>query len=220
MTMEFSAPRSASTAIRAGLAGLALVLTLGLGACTTVEGTNALTDAGTFEREVMTSTAVGLGLVPKPVQEESNKRRGPLVLPRDTNSLPPPQAGTQVAALPKDSNGVQIDTSNLTPDELKRLRNARVVDARSVSGRPLNADETKALTARMQRAHMDARAPGSRPLYLPPDEYFTTVGGNDLICLAPDGQLVSLNDRQCPEAIRKALATKYQATATMGNNPK
>ena len=37
-----------SAAARAALAGLALAATLALGACTTVEGTNALTDAGTM----------------------------------------------------------------------------------------------------------------------------------------------------------------------------
>ncbi len=47
--------------------GLAIVLLTGVGlsACTTTEGTNAFTDFGTFEREVMTSTAQGIGLVPQ-----------------------------------------------------------------------------------------------------------------------------------------------------------
>ena len=44
---------------------LPLLLSAGLGACTTVEGTNALTDVGTFEREVATETLKGLGMVPQ-----------------------------------------------------------------------------------------------------------------------------------------------------------
>ena len=36
-----------------------------LAACTTVEGTNAFKDGETFEREVLTSTAQGIGLLPR-----------------------------------------------------------------------------------------------------------------------------------------------------------
>ena len=53
-----------SAATRAGLAALGLVASLVLTACTTVEGTNALTDFGTFEREVMNTPARGVGLLP------------------------------------------------------------------------------------------------------------------------------------------------------------
>jgi hypothetical protein len=45
-----------SAAARAVLAGLALAATLALGACTTVEGTNALTDFGTIARVVLVSS--------------------------------------------------------------------------------------------------------------------------------------------------------------------
>jgi len=219
MTIDLSGRRPASTAIRAGFAGLALLLTLGLGACTTVEGTNAFTDVGTFEREVMTSTAQGLGLVPKSEKEDVNQPRGPLVLPRDAGALPAPQKETRTAALPEDSTRVQIDTSKLSDADIKRLRNARVVDARSSSGRPLTEAETQAMTARMKAANIDARTPGKRPLYLPPDKYFTTVGGTELICLAPSGELVALNDRQCPDSIRKALRSKSGPQAPVGGNP-
>ena len=54
MRIGLSGQRAARVAVsRAGLASLGLVLALALGACTTVEGTNALTDVGTFEREVI-----------------------------------------------------------------------------------------------------------------------------------------------------------------------
>src|SRR5690606_22189402 len=87
-------------------------------------------------------------------------------------------------------------------DDLKRLRNARVVDLRTLSGRPLTDAEARQLTARMTAAQLKS---GPRPLYLPPDEYFTTVGGKDTICLAKNGELVPLDDAACPEEIRKAL---------------
>lgn len=203
MTNDSAGRQSRGT--RTALAALGVLLALSLGACTTVEGTNALTDIGTFEREVMTSTAQGLGLVPQSEKEESDSRRGPLVLPRNASSLPSPREGTLAAQLPADSDTVQIDTASLSEEDLKRLRNARVVDLRSMGGRPLTEAEAKALTARMEASNMAQKVPGQRPLYLPPDEYFTTVAGTDLICLAPGGELVSLNDDRCPRAIRDAM---------------
>ena len=207
MSFEVSGRRPfLSTMARAGLLGLSLVLPLALGACTTVEGTNALTDPATFEREVMSSTLAGVGLIDQPTKDEGelDDRRGPLVMPRDTASLPAPQPDT-TALLPEDSDSVRIDTASLTEEDLKRLRNARVVDPTSLGGRPLTEAETKALTARMQAANKDVVTSTNRALYLPPVEYFTTVGGVDLICLAANGELVALNDDRCPEDIRKAM---------------
>src|SRR5690606_17270198 len=99
-----------------------------------------------------------------------------------------------------------IDASNLTEEDLRRLRNARVItDPRSMSGRPLTSEETRMLTARMQMAQVRQ---GSRPLYIPPDKYFTTVRGQELVCMAASGELVPLNDPSCPPAIRAALAAQ------------
>jgi hypothetical protein len=187
---------------RAGLLSAAILLGLGVSACTTTEGTSAMTDFGTFEREVMTSTLQGLGVIERQEKEESNQRRAPLVLPKETASLPAPAGGTKTDLLPADSNNVQIDTTGLSEDDLKRLRNARVVDLRTLSGRPLTDIEARQLTARMTAAQLKS---GPRPLYLPPDEYFTVVGGQDLVCLAKNGDLVPLTDKACPEEIRKAL---------------
>ena len=187
---------------RAGLLSAAILLGLGVSACTTTEGTSAMTDFGTFEREVMTSTLQGLGVIERQEKEESNQRRAPLVLPKETASLPAPADGTKTDLLPADSNNVQIDTTGLSEEDLKRLRNARVVDLRTLSGRPLTDIEAKQLTARMTAAQLKS---GPRPLYLPPDEYFTVVGGQDLVCLAKNGDLVPLTDKACPEEIRKAL---------------
>lgn len=193
-------------AARIGLASLGLVLTLALGACTTVEGTNALTDIGTFEREVMTPTARGVGLIPgEAPKEDLTQARAPLVLPASGQALPAPSTQVAAAQLPADSDTVRIDTTNLTEADIQRLRNAKVVDLRSLSGRPLTEAEAKMLTARMQQANMAISGTAKRPLYLPPDEYFTRVGNAELVCSTPSGELVSVQDPKCPEAVRKAL---------------
>ena len=202
-----------SAAARAVLAGLALTATLALGACTTVEGTNALTDFGTFEREVMNDTARGIGLVPgAPPKAEPTQARAPLVLPRDGNSLPAPSTQVAAAQLPANSNTVRIDTTNLSEADIQRLRNAKVVDLRSLSGRPLTAEEARALTARMSAAGMQVSAAGTRPLYLPPDEYFTRVGDANLVCRTANGELVPLSDARCPEEVRRALRSQGQGS--------
>lgn len=172
-----------------------------LSACTTVEGTNAMTDIGTFEREVMSETLRGVGMLDREEKPELEQRRAPLVLPKDGGSLPAP-AEVNTAALPENSDSVQIDATGLTEEELRRLRAARVVDLRSLSGRPLTQIEANQLSARMQATR---RQSGQRSLILPPDEYFTTVGGKDLVCLADNGDLVPLDDPACPPAIRTAL---------------
>ncbi len=199
---------------RASLAGLALAATLALGACTTVEGTNALTDFGTFEREVMSSTARGIGLIPgeEPKADLTNAR-APLVLPKSTEALPAPVATATAAQLPTNSNSVQIDTSNISEADLQRLRNARVVDLRTLSGRPLTDAEARQLTARMQQANITVTGNANRPLYLPPSEYFVRVGDADLVCRTPAGELVSLRDDRCPAEIRRALARSGPASS-------
>ena len=194
-----------ATVTRASLAVIGLLLFSALGACTTAEGTNALVDPGTFEREVMTSTMQGLALIPQDQKPTSNQRRAPLVLPRQTAVLPSPTKD-ETAQLPKDSDSVQINTAGLTDADLKRLRDARVVDLHSLSGRPLTDTEQRQLTARMGAANMAVTATTNRPLILPPEDYFTTYKGKNLVCLAPNGQLVALKDPSCPDAIRKALA--------------
>lgn len=190
---------------RGGLLTVGLVLGLGLSACTTTEGTNALSDVGTFEREVLTETMKGMGVMEREEKPENAERRGPLVLPKSA-ALPAPQAESKTAELlPQDSSNVQIDTSNLSEADLKRLRNARVVDLRTLNGRPLTDVEAKQLTARMTAAKLKG---GPRPLYLPPEEYYTTVKGQDLVCLAPNGDLVPLTDKSCPPEVRKALTAQ------------
>ena len=190
---------------RGGLLTVGLVLGLGLSACTTTEGTNALSDVGTFEREVLTETMKGMGMLEREEKPEVVERRGPLVLPKSA-ALPAPQADSKTAELlPEDSSRVQIDTSNISEADLKRLRNARVVDLRTLNGRPLTEVETKQLTARMTAAKLKG---GPRPLYLPPEEYYTTVKGQDLVCLAANGELVPLTDKSCPPEVRKALTAQ------------
>ena len=185
----------------AAFAGLGLVLSV-VSACTTVEGTNAFVDVGTFEREVMSETLRGLGVLEREEKPEISSPRARLVMPSQNTNLPVPTE-SNMSALPEDSDTVQIDMSSLTEEDLRRLRNARVVDLRSLSGRPLTEEETRQLTARMTGATV-ARD-GRRPLYLPPDRYFTTVNSVDLVCLAPNGDLVPLDDPACPPEIRAAL---------------
>lgn len=201
-----------SSVARAGLAALALAATLALGACTTVEGTNAMTDFGTFEREVMSDTARGLGLIPgAEPKEDLTAARAPLVLPRDQAALPAPTTQVAAAQLPVDSSKVQIDTSNLTQADIENLRNARVVDLRSLSGRPLTEAEINQMTARMRASNMAVTGNTSRPLYMPPAEYFTRVGDAQLVCRAANGDLVSLRDERCPAEIRRSLQNSGRA---------
>ncbi len=200
---------SFSAVSRGGLLVFGLVVSAGLSACTTVEGTNAMTDIATFEREVAIESMKGMGMLDREEKSENVTPRGPLVMPKSAALPPPPdpKATKSAELLPKDSSAVQIDTSNLSETDLKRLRNARVVDLRSVSGRPLTETEAKQLTARMTAAQMKS---GPRPLYLPPDEYFTTVKGKDTVCLAANGDLVPLDDTACPPEVRKALSAQVQ----------
>jgi hypothetical protein len=190
----------------AARAAIAVLAFAGLAACTTVEGTNALVDAGTFEREVMSETLRGIGMLEREEKAEVTSPRAPLVLPRNTGALPPPATQTATAAIPEDSRNVQIDTAGLSEQDLARLRNARVItDPRSMSGRPLTSEETRMLTARMQMAQVRQ---GTRPLYVPPDRYFTTVRGQELVCMSKGGELVPLADPGCPPEIRAALAAQ------------
>jgi len=203
MRSTASGQRPAISAVtRVALITLGLAASLGLSACTTTEGTNAMTDFTTFEREVMTSSLQGLGIIDREEKEETNQRRAPLVLPKDDGRLPAPQDEVEVAALPEDSDRVQIDTTGLTEADIKRLRNARVVDLRTLSGRPLTDEETRQLTARMTAARLKS---SSRPLYLPPEEYFTHVEGKDLVCMTKKGDLVPLRHPDCPYEIKEAI---------------
>jgi hypothetical protein len=220
MSIDTTGRRPAILAVtRASFVIAALVLGTALSACTTAEGTNALVDPGTFEREVMTSTLQGVGMVPKNETADPTTRRGPLVLPKQTAVLPAPTTES-VAGLPVDSDNVQINTAGLTDADLKRLRNARVVDLRTLDGRPLTAVETKQLTARMNAGQVASRGQTKRPIYLPPESYFTTVGGKDMVCLASSGDLVPLDDKSCPPEIRKALQRRgAPAGGAIGSDP-
>ncbi len=197
---------------RAGLAAAGLLLALALAGCTTVEGTNAMTDFGTFEREVMTTTARSVGLVGGgETKEDITNARAPLVLPASGQALPAPAPEQALAQLPTNSDTVQINTAGLSEAQLQQLRNARVVDARSLSGRPLTEQEARTLTARLQANNPNATlVNGKRPLYLPPDEYFTRVGDANLVCATPDGDLVSINDPKCPQSVRNAIRESFE----------
>jgi hypothetical protein len=207
MRVDLTGRRLRLAVTRGGMLAAIALIGAGLSACTTTEGTNAMTDPATFEREVMTPTLVGIGLIDKPpAKPDPTNPRAPLVMPKNTAVLPPPTQDADVALLPADSDKVQINTAGLTQEDLSRLRNARVVDLHTVDGRPLSEAEARKLTARMKAARL---APQKRSIFLPPEEYFTTVkGGENLVCLAADGDLVAVNDPNCPPEIRRALLSK------------
>lgn len=206
MTSKTIGRRAAPLAtVMTRLAALSLLLLVpALSACTTADGTNALVDPGTFEREVMDSTLQGLAILPPKPEKGELQPRAPLVLPKQVAQLPPP-ASRDNAALPADSNNPQINTGSLSPGDLQRLRSARVVDLHTLDGRPLTDTERKQLTARMAAANMTARTSGDRPLTLPPVSYFSDYKGKDTVCKATDGTLVALNDPRCPAAVKNAM---------------
>jgi hypothetical protein len=198
MAFDLTGRRTASVAA-------ILLVGIGLSACTTTEGTNAFTDIGTFEREVMTSTAQGVGLVPKEEKPEPTNPRGALVMPKAGQPLPAPTEDTAVAQLPEDSDVVKVDTTGLTDADVARAKRTKVVSLQTPDGRPLTAAELKALTSRMK----EFRVSQQRSIYTPPEEYFTaTENQQDLVCLSANGDLVSVNDPACPPEIRKALLKK------------
>lgn len=185
-------------------AGLALVT---LAACTTIDGTNAFVDGATFEREVLRSTLQGIGIVEREETDIDPSARAPLVLPGSGAVPPAPQQGN-TAALPRNSDAVVIDASGLTDADLAVLRTGRVVDVNQIQGRALTETETRQLAARMA-AYRRAQGIGqSRSIYLPPESYFSNVGGQSLICLARDGSLVALTDPSCPPEVRAQLAAQ------------
>jgi hypothetical protein len=200
-------PSMIGTAGSRALALVALVAALGLSACTTIEGTNAMTDPATFEREVMRTTLAGVGVIDSQQKEFVPVERGPLVVPASGSTPPAPQPAAQVAAIPEDSSRVQLDASGLTTADLERLRGGRVIDANSVAGRPLTDGETRQLAARMQ-AYRAAQGMQQRSIYMPPEQYFQRVGGQDLICLAANGNLVPVTDPSCPPEVRAQLANR------------
>ena len=193
------------TGRRSALLAAILLIGAGLSACTTTEGTNAFTSAQTFETEVMDSTAQGLGLIPAPVKPDPTNPRGPLVMPKDTANLPAPTTDTVVADLPVDSSQPKVDTTGLNSADVERIRHVRVVDVTTPDGRPLTQAELKKLTQKMKGVQFSSK----RSIFTPPEQYFSLSGGQqDLVCLAKNGDLVSVNDPACPPEIRQALLKK------------
>jgi len=204
MIIDDKGRRAAVSAAIKLVALLSPLLLPALAGCTTAEGTNAFATPATFEREVMTSTLQGLDIIPQTEKKPDDETRAPLVMPKQTAQLPTPTKAGAANSLPADSNNPQINTAGLSQADLDKLRNARVVDLNSVSGRPLTDAERKQITARMQAANMQVAERGDRPLILPPTSYFTGYQGN-VVCKAADGSLVALNDPKCPDTIKKAM---------------
>lgn len=191
------------TVRRSAALAVLLLLSVGLSACTTTEGTNAFTDPQTFENEVLDPTAAGIGLIPgPPPKPDPTNPRGPLVMPKDTSVLPPPEKDTSVAMLPRDSGTPKVDTTGLSQADINRLKSVRVVDINTPDGRPLTAAELKQLIGQMKSFTLS----GKRSIFTPPEQYFALDGGEtNFVCLAKNGSLVSVSDPSCPASIRQAL---------------
>lgn len=180
----------------------------GLSACTTVEGSNALVNFDTFEREVMSETLKGVGIIPREDPKEAlNAPRGPLVEPPNSESLPAPTE-SMASMLPEDSDNPLLDPTGLTDEEVRLIRGARVLDEDFGSGRALTPREATIIAERLRlrRELLNAsRGQDDYPLEMPPLHVFTTVGDREFICLAESGELVALDDPACPPAVREAL---------------
>jgi hypothetical protein len=194
------------TARRGAVLAAMLLISAGLSACTTTEGTNAFTSAQTFEDEVLNPAAAGIGLIPPPdAKPDPTNPRGPLVMPKANTVVPPPEKDTVTAQLPVDNGAPKVDTNGLSQDEVERLKHVRVVDINTPDGRPLTAAELQQMTARMKGFKLSSK----RSIFTPPEQYFTLSGGEqDFVCLSKTGTLVSVNDPTCPAEIRTALLKK------------
>ncbi|WP_127144793.1 hypothetical protein [Pelagibacterium montanilacus] len=181
----------------------ALVALASVGACTTMEGTNALSDVGTFEREVMRPTLQGVGIIGSEEKALPTTERAPLVVPAAGSTPPPPQQSS--AQIPEDRSGVVVDSAGLTEADLVLLREGRVASGGLSAGRPLTEAETRQLAARMA-AYRRAQGTTQRNIYMPPAEYFTRVDGANLICETAGGELVAVTDPSCPAETRAALS--------------
>ena len=193
---------------RLGIAGMVVMVAAGLSACTTIEGTNAVGDIGTFEREVGQETLKGLGMIPRESKAPIDTPRGLLALPKEGAEVPAPSEGTtDYAALPEDSDKSKLDTTGLSDEELRRIRTMVVFDGRAASGRKLTNAEIAQVTKNIEAGRLRILRDAAAPLWVPDDSYFTTsINGQEAICLAANGDLVSLDDPACPPEIRAQLA--------------
>jgi hypothetical protein len=194
------------TTRRAALLATVLLISAGLSACTTTEGTNAFTSAQTFEDEVLNPAAAGIGLIPPPAAKpDPTNPRGPLVMPKANTVVPPPEKDTSVAQLPVDNGAPKIDTTGLSTADIDRLKHVRVVDINTPDGRPLTAAELQQMTSKMKGFKLSS----TRSIFTPPEQYFTLTGGEqDFVCLSKTGALVPVSDPTCPTEIRSALLKK------------
>lgn len=193
-----------TTGLRIACAAVSVSILALSAACTTVEGGNAFVDTETFSREVIDSTVIGLGLKERVYKEVPKNQNAPLVLPQ-AGTVSAPGEG-RIAELPEDSDGVVIDPNKVSPEMVRRIRKARVVDSINVTtGRPLTPQEIKLISERIGAARLKFQKNRQFSLFEPPSGYFTSRGGSDLVCLAPDGDLVLLDDVKCPPEIRLAL---------------
>jgi len=195
-----------SGARRIAMLGAMILVASSLPACTTVEGTNALVDIGTFEREVGQETLKGIGVLERESKEPMAAPRGLLALPKSGAEVPPPSEETEYAMLPENSDRAKIDSTGLSEEQLARIRKIIVFDGRADSGRKLTDAEIAQFTRNVEAGLLRVNRDAAAPLWVPDDSYFTsTYNGQEAVCLAPNGDLVSLTDPACPPEIRAQL---------------
>lgn len=189
-----------------GIAGAFALLAASLSACTTIEGTNALVDAGTFEREVGKETLKGLGMIPSETKAPIKTPRSLLALPKKGVAVQAPTEDMETAMIPTDSDKAKIDTSGLSDEQLRRIRSIIVFDGLAQSGRQLTDAEIAQVTKNVEAGRLRIDR-GDPPLWVPDQSYFESgLGPQDAVCLAKNGDLVSLDDPACPPEIRAQLS--------------
>ena len=162
--------------------------------------------SGTFEREVGQETLKGLGVIPRETKAPIKTPRGKLALPKEGVVMPPPSKETETAMIPTDHDRAKLDTTGLTDEDVTRIRSIIVFDGIADSGRKLTNAEIAQVTKNIESGKLRINN-ASAPLWVPDQSYFSvsSVGGQDAVCLAPNGDLVPLEDPACPPEIKKKL---------------
>jgi hypothetical protein len=157
---------------------------LGLAACTTTEGTNAFSDIGTFEREVMSETLRGMACC----SSASRRMRTSIRAARSCCPNPTPIFRRRHEKTDTAEARCRSIRQQGADRRDRNLSEADIAPAQGARGRPLRIVDGRPLTEEARQDHPQDEggkaSPGARPLYLPPEEYFTTVKGQDIVCLA------------------------------------
>jgi hypothetical protein len=128
-------------------------------------------------------------------------------MPGNTAALPQPTQDNSELFIPTDSDQVTIDTAGLTNEDLRLLGRVRVVEEDDPYANRLPEEREFRRMVEQMQAYRGMQT-GQRPIDMPPERYFTTVDEDELVCLAANGDLVSISDPACPSSIRQALLNR------------